>query len=244
MFTPVERQGAADAVFEQVADEIVAGNLAPGQTLPAERALAQSLSVSRPALREALQRLAQAGLVHIRQGGGTRVTDWDTQAGLDLLPRLLFRRDGSLNADVVQSIFEMREVLGVDAARLCAQRADTAVVAAIQQTAADLTPAVPLTQRATQCLQLWRQIIAGSGNVAYKMAFNSMNAAYLPALPVVAELLSEELRDTAAHQNLATAIAQRDPTAAQLAARVVLSRSSQRRDEALAAIRTTQSEEA
>ncbi len=227
-------------MFEQVADQIVAGNLAPGEALPAERELALNLSVSRPALREALQRLAQVGLVHTRQGGGTRVRDWATGAGLDLLPRLLIRGDGSLNVDVVQSVFEMREVLGADAARLCAERADAKAVATIQHAASALTEETPLVQRAGQCLELWRQIIAGSGNLAYRMAFNSMNAAYQPALPVVAELLSEELRDTEAHAALATAIASGEPDTAQEAARLVLRRSAQQRDEALSSIKAMQ----
>ena len=47
-------------------------------------------------MREALQRLSQAGLVEVRHGGSTTVRDFRTSAGLDLLPRLLVR-DGELD---------------------------------------------------------------------------------------------------------------------------------------------------
>jgi GntR family transcriptional repressor for pyruvate dehydrogenase complex len=242
MFLPVRRQGATDAVFEQMAGQIVSGDLAPGVTLPAERELAMQLSVSRPALREALQRLAQVGLIRIRQGGGTRVLDWATGAGLDLLPRLLFRDDGTLNADVVRSIFEMREVVGADAASLCAIRASDGQVQAIQSAAAGLSDDDTVTDLAQAALELWNLLITGSGNVVYRMAFNSMNAAYQPALPVMAQILSEELRDTQAHRALANAVAQRDPASAKAAAHYVLRRSAQQREDALAAISQAQKE--
>ena len=41
----------------------------PGESLPSERRLAEVLGVSRPAVREALKRVAAAGLVEVRPGG-------------------------------------------------------------------------------------------------------------------------------------------------------------------------------
>ena len=67
--------------------------------LPSERRLAEVLGVSRPAVREALQRLSQAQLVEVRHGGSTTVRDFRTFGGLDLLPRLLVR-DGELDPTV------------------------------------------------------------------------------------------------------------------------------------------------
>src|SRR5690349_15136281 len=55
---PVQRRSVPDDVFEQLAAEVVGGVLAPGAPLPSERKLAELLGVSRPAVREALQRLA------------------------------------------------------------------------------------------------------------------------------------------------------------------------------------------
>ena len=47
------------------------GSLKPGQRLPPERELAERFGVSRPSLREAIQKLAARGLLTSRQGGGT-----------------------------------------------------------------------------------------------------------------------------------------------------------------------------
>lgn len=52
---------------------IAVGLLAPGEQLPSERLLAQSLHVSRPTVSAALNYLRDAGVIVSRQGSGTRV---------------------------------------------------------------------------------------------------------------------------------------------------------------------------
>src|SRR5687768_18197671 len=109
---PVLRSSVSDAVFDQLLDEVLSGGIDAGEELPAERALTEALGVNRQAVREALQRLAEAGLVEIRHGGRTRVTDYRRTSGLELLPRLLIRADGSVDTDVAMSILELRACLG------------------------------------------------------------------------------------------------------------------------------------
>jgi GntR family transcriptional repressor for pyruvate dehydrogenase complex len=65
----------ADAIASDLERRILEGTLAPGMRLPAEREMAAELGVSRPSLREALQKLASRGLLRSRQGGGHFVTD-------------------------------------------------------------------------------------------------------------------------------------------------------------------------
>src|SRR5690349_20064042 len=60
---PVARRSVPDEVFDQILDDVVSGEFAPGEALPSERKLAEVLGVSRPGVREALQRVARAGLV-------------------------------------------------------------------------------------------------------------------------------------------------------------------------------------
>ena len=65
----------SDTVARQLEQHILEGALKPGDRLPAERELALELGVSRPSLREAIQKLAAKGLLYSRQGGGTFVAD-------------------------------------------------------------------------------------------------------------------------------------------------------------------------
>lgn len=64
----------SDAVASTLERRILEGSLKPGDRLPPERELAAEFGVSRPSLREAIQKLASKGMVQSRQGGGTYVT--------------------------------------------------------------------------------------------------------------------------------------------------------------------------
>jgi GntR family transcriptional repressor for pyruvate dehydrogenase complex len=65
----------SDAVAASLERRILEGSLKPGDRLPPERELATEFGVSRPSLREAIQKLASKGMVQSRQGGGTYVTN-------------------------------------------------------------------------------------------------------------------------------------------------------------------------
>lgn len=118
---PVVKRSVSADVFEQIAADVLSGELPPGSTLPSERQLAEALGVSRPAVREALQRLAGAGLVAVRQGDATTVLDYRRGSGLEILPRLLIR-NGELEPAVARSILEVRMHNGPKIAELAAAR--------------------------------------------------------------------------------------------------------------------------
>ena len=63
----------ARRVYLSVRDQITAGDLRDGETLPGEQKLAEAFGVSRVTVRRALEALAQGGLIERRAGSGTRV---------------------------------------------------------------------------------------------------------------------------------------------------------------------------
>ncbi|MBF8224359.1 MULTISPECIES: FCD domain-containing protein [Halomonadaceae] len=73
-YQTVKQPRLADVITERLESMIIEGSLQPGQRLPPERELAERFGVSRPSLREAIQKLAARGLLTSRQGGGTFVT--------------------------------------------------------------------------------------------------------------------------------------------------------------------------
>src|ERR1700712_92875 len=119
--------------------DILGGRFGAGDALPSERALSEELGASRHAVREALKRLQQAGLISISQGGSTRVRDWRRHGGLDLMLALGAAGEPPPEGlGLVRSLFEMRASVGADAARLAATRADTATRAELEARAAAL----------------------------------------------------------------------------------------------------------
>ena len=73
--TPLQQRRLSDDIVERIETLILEGSLRPGERLPAERALAEDFGVSRPSLREAIQKLVARGLLISRHGGGTFVSD-------------------------------------------------------------------------------------------------------------------------------------------------------------------------
>jgi DNA-binding FadR family transcriptional regulator len=69
------RRRLSDQIADQLESMIAEGSFKPGERLPAERQLAETLEVSRPSLREAIQKLSSKGLIDTRPGGGSYVTE-------------------------------------------------------------------------------------------------------------------------------------------------------------------------
>lgn len=224
---PVSRQSVSDAVFEQLKAEIVSGRLTPNEALPAERTLTEVLGVNRQAVREALKRLHQAGLVEITHGGATRVRDYRSSAGLDLLESLLIAADGSIDARVARSIMEMRACIGPDAARLCAARAVTPLPGQLDELV-DLMGAVGDDPAALSGLDwaFWDLVIDGADNIAYRLAFNSLRDSAQPHHQLLHAVIGGEWRDVGGHRAMADAIGDGDETGAERAARTMLAKGS------------------
>jgi len=72
---PVKQAKLSDVILRQLEALIIEGSLQASEKLPPERELAKQFDVSRPSLREAIQKLEAKGLVNRRQGGGTFVSD-------------------------------------------------------------------------------------------------------------------------------------------------------------------------
>lgn len=218
---PVDRRLVPDEVFDQLLDEVVDGSLEPGDSLPGERRLAELLGVSRPAVREALQRLAMAGLVHVRHGGSTTVRDFHTTAGLDLLPRLLVR-GGTLVPSVGRSIVHARQAIAPQVAALAATQATPRTSAALGAAVDDVHAAADLLTRQRLTLRFWDVLVDAADSVVFRLLFNSLRAAYEPVLDALAPVMSQEVDDLSGLRALSAAVGTGDPDAARLAAEELL----------------------
>ena len=113
---PVPR--LADTVAVELEKRILEGSLKPGDQLPPERDLAIEMGVSRPSLREAIQKLVLKGLLTTRHGCGTHVTDQLEAHFVDPWQAML-KGHPMLHRDLL----EFRQMLEGQAACLAAERA-------------------------------------------------------------------------------------------------------------------------
>lgn len=218
---PVSRRSVPEDVFEQILADVLSGEMQPGEALPSERRLAEVLGVSRPAVREALKRVAAAGLVEVRQGDATTVRDFRRHAGLDLLPRLLLQ-GGELDVAVARSILEARLHNGPKVAELAAERRRPGLAELLEQSIIALESAEDPVEQQRHALTFWDHVVDGADSIAFRLMFNTLRAAYEPALPALATLMAAEVGQVQAYRALAGVIAAGEPAAAAAAARELL----------------------
>ncbi|WP_296651558.1 transcriptional regulator GlcC [Paraburkholderia sp.] len=114
--TAVTRR-VADVVAERIEKLIVEGILKAGQALPSERRLTEKLGVSRTALREGMKLLRARGIIETLHGKGSFVANLSEQKQITPMMHLLASQPRTL-----YDLFEVREMLEAEAARLAARR--------------------------------------------------------------------------------------------------------------------------
>lgn len=116
----------AAAAEAQLINAILDGQFPINSVLPAERELAAQLGVTRPTLRESLQRLARDGWLEIRHGKPTRVRDYWHEGNLAVLGLIAQYMDHP-PADFVPNLLQIRSLLAPAYAQLAVKRSGKAL---------------------------------------------------------------------------------------------------------------------
>lgn len=117
----------ADRLYEMIVDEQL---YAPGNKLPNENELSEALKVSRTTLREAISFLVAQGVLEIRRGKGTFVSEDLPAAGLDLTSLA-----GLRSRVRAKDLFEMRLIFEPATVALACLRATDDELAQIEKKA-------------------------------------------------------------------------------------------------------------
>lgn len=138
------REPVSNEVAQVLLQHLVSGTYTPGQRLPPERTLAESLGVGRTLVREGLKALTLLGLVEVRPGDGTYLRSRPS----NLLPES-FEWGLLLGENQIGDVIEARRELEVVLAGLAARRRTDEDVAELQallermRTATDAAQFVP-----------------------------------------------------------------------------------------------------
>lgn len=212
--TPIERETVAEMVARRIMAMVSARALKPGDQLPPERDLAESLGVSRPSVREAIRGLSILGVVRSRQGGGAYISDLDAEALLGPIRFFLSLEDVN-----IRELYDARSLIESDVARRAAvnmsdaQLDDLAAILTAQE--ATLTDARAFR---VSDFAFHEAIWNGCGNSFLKRIGESLNVLGLEFRKRASEtagVLEQSFRD---HARLLDALRARDPDAAAHAA--------------------------
>src|SRR3954451_3688838 len=206
----------AERLFTQLSTEILSGSYEPGEKLPTQRTLAADLGVTMTALREALKRLEQLGLVEVCHGDAMRVTDWRARGGLDVIAHVLFA-SGGLDRAMLADVMEARRLMLAESARLAAERRDAPHAARLEELAGRLAAAPDAAAAQALDWAFFQELVEAARNVVLMLVMNSIRGVYLQR----GELFQAVVADADGLAPLCTraarAVARRQPAAAQRA---------------------------
>lgn len=119
---PIKRSKVSDTVVQAIEKLIIANKLKPGDGLPSEKSLAESLAVGTRSIREAIKVLEARGLVSVLHGKGTFVADTSKENVVkflaDSLPVTLITNESLLlELEYVRRIIEASIAADVAASR-------------------------------------------------------------------------------------------------------------------------------
>jgi len=160
---PISMKKIYQSVIEQFVDLIKRGKLNVGQKLPPERVLAEMLNVSRASLREAFSAMEITGLIEVRPGEGSFITDLNIAPFINTIAPL-FLRDSSMEEDLLQ----FRKMLECEAVKLAADNADADNCKLMEEPLEMMRKAIEdndTSMGAEADVQFHKAIFALSGNV-------------------------------------------------------------------------------
>ena len=121
----------AELTETRLVEAILDGRFPAKSNLPAERELSTQLGVTRPTLREALQRMARDGWIEIRHGRPTRVRDYWLEGNLGVLGTIARHQD-HIPPDFVPHLLVVRQSLAPAYTRTAVERQPMRVAELLQ----------------------------------------------------------------------------------------------------------------
>jgi GntR family negative regulator for fad regulon and positive regulator of fabA len=164
----------AEIAEQRLLEGILSGQFPVDSHLPGERDLAELLGVTRPTLREALQRLGRDGWVEIQHGKPTRVRDYWREGSLGVLATLA-ASPVHQPENFVSHLMEIRALLAPAYTRQAVENDGPALVGLLENYAGlDDTPQA----FAAADWALHNQLTLSAGNPIFRLLLNSFEQLY------------------------------------------------------------------
>ena len=202
----------ASIVVEELAHEIIGGELPEGSPLPTEDALCKRFGYSRTVMREGLKLLEERGLIRVEQGRGTTVQSRESWNLIDPdVLRIALEYDE--DALLLDSIVTVRRLLEAAMTRAAAERLTTDEVAVLQgnlDAMASLIDDYPHFQQLDQAFH--RTLLRASGNEIGQMIIRAIHSytAADPRLNSHPGSASSLQRTVDEHRGILEALGERD----------------------------------
>ena len=218
---PPERKSQHARIVHDLGTRIVAGELKPGDRLPAESELLAEFEVSRPVLREATRVLVAKGLVQSRQRAGASVRPRNEWHLLD--PDVLYWSiQVRPQPEFVETLLTVRRVFEPATAALAARAASEADLARIAEAYEGMEAARTTDELLEPDLAFHRRIAEAPHNDLLAYIGHLLSLALRESILLSSRLPNTHALSLPRHKAILTALLSRDPLAAHHATLVQL----------------------
>jgi len=213
----------AELTEHRLITAILSGQFPINSNLPAERELAAQLGITRPTLREVLQRLARDGWLEIHHGKPTRVCNYLEEGNLAVLAAMAAYQE-DIPPDFIDGALFVRILLAPAYARLAVARAPARLVA----TRAEY-PALEDTPQAYTDFdwEVHHQLAIISANPFFTLFVNSFHRLYDLIGPLYFQHAAARQHSKGFYEELLACARRRDPAAAEELVRRIMVESRQ-----------------
>ena len=170
------RPGASsikESFVQKFENMILSGELVPGDKLPPEREIVETMGVSLTVVNSGIGELAAKGFVEVRPRQGVFVTDYIHKGTMETLVSIMRYNNGKLNAREVRSFMDTRIVLERLAITETVKNAEPSQIEALGRFLPMLREETDTRRFSELILDYFHQIHTLSGNVLLPLLFHS-----------------------------------------------------------------------
>jgi len=211
----------AEVAEERLVRAILENVYPVNSTLPGERDLASQLGVTRPTLRETLQRLERDGWVEISQGKPTRVRDYLKEGSLGVL-KTIARYPDHFPQNFIPDLLTVRLAMAPTYTALAVEKFPNEVVRFFQD---HHTLQNEPNTYAVFDWQLHHSLTILSDNPVFVMILNGFKELYLQLAPFYFSILSARQHSYHFYQSLQQAAENQNPNQARILTDIVMQES-------------------
>jgi GntR family transcriptional repressor for pyruvate dehydrogenase complex len=174
-FESVRRDKVYEGVAKQI-ERLILKKLQPGDKLPSERELVETLGVSRSSIRDAIRSLELMGMVEPRQGAGTIVRELSSDWLANPLANAFRRKE-----ELIDELLDFRKMFEPEIAACAATRASSIQISEMEE----------ILKRQEAKLRAGENAITEDSEFHYAIALASGNSVVLKVLDTLMDLLRD-----------------------------------------------------
>lgn len=193
-FKKIDAPSIKELFLTQMEEMILSGELKPGDKLPSERELADTMGISKTVVHEGIRELSRRGFLDVASRKGVYVADYTSTGNLDTLFAMIRYRGGMPDRKILISLLDTRLYLECPALRLLCERQNPEHVAKLSEILGTVreTRKQDIADFASALFLYRRTIVTLTGNCISPLVMNAFFQSSITAWTDCCEYIGRE----------------------------------------------------